>query len=142
MKRLFQFVSLVLVLSMALAIPAQASQIDPRASEFFMSHSSYIQELSSTQFKVWFQVAALHIMDELGASKIYVQRSTDGVNWETVQTYSKANYVSMVCSNTGTHSGYVMYTGASPSYFYRARVDYYAKLGSSTATYIDYTAYI
>lgn len=142
MKRVTQFICAFLAIAVFLAIPAFAAEYSPRASYFFGSYSSNIEEVTSTKFNVHFRVTAVKGMDELGVSKIYVQRSADGTNWETMQTYSKEDYSNLICLNTGTHSGYVTYSNRSSGYRYRARVDYYAKLGTDTATYIDYTTSI
>lgn len=139
MKRVTQVICLILVLSMTLAIPALAAEVSPRASDYFMSYSHYLWKVSDTHFEVWFEVAAVRGMDELGASEVKVQRSSDGVNWETVQTYSKADYPSMICNNTVGHSSYVDYYDAQPGYYYRARVNYYAKRGTGSASHIGYT---
>lgn len=140
MKKLTQFLCLVLVFSLIAAVPAFASGATPRASDYFASYSSYIETRSSNSFRVWYEVNAVKGMDELGASEIRVQRSADGVTWTTVKTYTSDNYPSMICEDTGSHDGYVTYSNASSGYYYRARIDYYAKLGNGTGIYIDYTS--
>lgn len=142
MKRVTQAICLILILSMALAIPAFAAEASTWASNYFMSYSHYLWKVSDTHFEVWFDVVAIRGMDELGASEIKVQRSSDGVNWETVQTYSKADYPNMICYDTGAHSSYVNYYDAEPGYYYRGRVDYYAKRGNGMASNTKYTSSI
>jgi len=142
MKRVTQAICLILILSMTLAIPSFAAEASTRASNYFMSHSHYLWKVSDTHFQVWFEVAAIGMMDELGASEVKVQRSSDGVNWTTVQTYSMSDYSNMICSNTSAHSSCVDYYGAQPGYYYRGRVDYYAKRGNGSASYTSYTSSI
>ncbi|MBQ7002266.1 MAG: hypothetical protein IJN67_14730 [Oscillospiraceae bacterium] len=142
MKKITQFLCLVLAFSMIATVPAYAAGPAPRASDYFASYSSHIEVRSVSSFRVWYQVGAVKGMDELGVSEIYIQRSSDGVNWTTVKTYSSDDYTSMICENTGSHDGYVTYANASSGYYYRARVDYYAKLGNGYATYMDYTSSI
>lgn len=141
MKRFTQFVSLVLVLSMILAVPAFAAESSARASDYFGRISCYLVKTTNMQFQVWFDVTATKGMDELGTSVITVQRSSDTVNWTDMQTYTKEVYSQMTATGTGNHSDYVTYT-ATPGYYYRAYVEFYAKLGNGSATYSDYTSYI
>ena len=143
MKRLLQIVSLCLILSMVLAIPAMAAETGARASNYFHSYSCYLWKTSSTEFQVWFDVTGKRTMDELGTSVIKVQRSSDnGATWSTVKTYTKANYSNMICENTIRHADCVTYSGASAGYKYRAYVEFYAMDGEGSAIYIDYTSSI
>ena len=97
MKRFTQFICLILVFSVLLAVPAAASQITPYASNYFGSHSCYLYRVSGATFEVWFEVTAVRTMSEIGASTITVQRSSDQVNWTNVQTYTKAANSQMIC---------------------------------------------
>ena len=63
MKRFIQIVSLCLVLSVVLVMPAAAAGSMARASDYFGAFSCYLWKTSSTQFQVWFDVTALHTMD-------------------------------------------------------------------------------
>lgn len=143
MKRFVQIVSLCLVFSMMLAMPAAAVESGARASDYFAAFSCYLHKTSSTQFQVWFDVTALHTMDELGTSVIKVQRSSDnGSTWSTMKTYTKEDYSSMTKLNTFAYANYVTYSGASAGYKYRAYVEFYAADDEGSATYIDYTSSI
>lgn len=141
MKRFTQIVCLVLMFSVLLAVPVYAEDVTPRASNYFGNHSVYLSEISSTQFRVYFNVTAVAAMEELGASVITVQRSTDRTNWENVKTYTKEAYTNLIGKNTGNHSGYVTYTRTS-GYYYRAYIRFYAKNSSGTAYYSDYSSSI
>lgn len=140
MKRFTQFVCLILILSMVLVYPAMAAEVTPRASNYFMSYSCYLWKTSSTKFEVWFDVTALRTMDELGASVIKVQRSTDKSDWETVKTYYASDYSQMLDEDSHTHAACVTYSSYSSSYYYRAKVELYAKDSSGSATYTVYTS--
>ena len=141
MKRLTQFVCLVLVMSLVMAVPAHAAGPAPRASDYFGFSSCYLWKTSANTFAVCFDVTAVATMQKLGASVIKVQRSTDQQNWTTVQTYTMENYPSLVASNTGNHLGEVSYTG-STGYYYRGYVELYAKNSYGTAIYPNYTSSI
>lgn len=132
MKRLTQMVCLLLIMSMVLAVPAMAAD---RASSYFHSHSCYLWNVSSSGFEVWFDVAALDTMDVLGASEIKIQRSTDRVNWTTVQTYTD-----IYSYNTGSTGGHVTFSNRQSGYYYRAKVTFYAQKGNGTAEYTMYTS--
>lgn len=134
MKRFTRMVCLILIMSMVLAVPAMAAE---RASNFFGSHSCYLWEISDSQFQVWFDVTAVRGMDVLGASEIVVQRSTDRVNWESVATYS-----GFYGYDTSHYGACATYSSASPGYYYRARVTFYAQDGSDRGYYTDYTSSI
>lgn len=134
MRRFIQCVCLILVLSTCLAVPAAAAEeISPWASNFFLSHGGYLWWTSSTEFQVWFDVAAIGTMDEIGVSEIKVQCSSDSTNWETVATYGK-----MVATNTGVHGDYVTYSNAVSGNSYRAKITFYAKKGTGWAEYTYY----
>ena len=139
MKRFIRIVSVVLVIAALLAVPAQAAEtMDQRGSSYFASVCTYLWHVSGTTFEVWFDVTGVRGMDEIGASSIAIQRSTDGQSWSTVKTFSKSSYPSMVDQNTGCHASYVTYTG-STGYYYRAKVTIYAKNSNGSATDVWYT---
>ena len=132
MKRLSQLVCMFLVASMLLAIPAQAAT---RGSDYFMSHSCYLWEVSDSKFEVCFDVTAVERMDALGASEIKVQRSANGVSWETVATYN--DYYRY---GSSFHSDEIPFTSVKSGYYYRAKVTFYAEKGNGIAEYTLYTS--
>lgn len=134
MKRFTQILCLLLIASMILAVPAMAAE---QASNFFMSHSCYLWEISDSEFQVWFDVIAVDGMDVLGASEIVVQRSTDRVNWESVATYTD-----FYGYNTGEYGACATYSSASSGYYYRAKVTFYAENDTGCGFYTDYTSSI
>lgn len=134
MKRFVQFVCILIIMAMILAIPAMAAE---QASQFFISHSCYLWEISDNEFKVCFDVTAVDAMDILGVSEIKVQRSTDKSNWETVQTYA-----GIYGYGVSYKSGNVTYSSATSDYYYRAKVVFYAENDSGIGKYTSYTSYI
>ncbi len=143
MKRFSQFVCIILVMVMVLPTAVLASvETEPRISQFFVRHGAYLEKISSTSFEVWFDVTAVEGMLELGAKTIKVQRSSDGVNWSTMKTYSKDDYSQMTDTDTAGHADCVTYTGASSGYYYRASVTFYARNSSGTGEYTMYTSSI
>lgn len=134
MKRFTQFVCLVLILSTILVNPVFAADNSTWGSSYFGSRLAYLHPTTGTQFQVWIEVVAVGTMEELGASEIIVQRSSDDENWTDMKTYTKEEYTNMVASNAFVHKDYVTYTGTSKNY-YRAKVLFYAKKGNGTAEY-------
>lgn len=142
MKRFTRCVCMLLAAVMLMTTPAFATEnVDARASNFFWSSSVYLYKTSEVTFQAWFEVAALSTMDELGASVIKIQRSSDGENWSTMKTFTKESYSNLICENTGTHASYVTYTGTA-GYYYRAYIILYAKNSSGRAEMYRYTSSI
>jgi len=131
MKRIIQIVCVLLVLSMVLAIPAFAAE---QGSDFFMSHSCFLWEVSDTEFQVWFDVTAVRGMDVLGVSEIIIQRSTNGSDWDDVATY-----YDIYSYNTGYSGGHVTYSSVTSGY-YRAQVTFYAENDSGVGEYTARTS--
>lgn len=130
MKKTVQFICMILVCSLLLAVPAQADSIvEPRASSFFSSYSTDLYKTSSTSFQIWYDVVANagSSPQELGVSEIVLYRSADQQTWKKMKTYIMESYSSMVAQNTYSHDGYVTYNFATTGYYYRARITFYAK---------------
>lgn len=139
MKKVNRILCFVLSIIMLISVQVCAEEATPRASNYFSRYTAYLYQTSSTTFEVWFDVVATGRMDELGASVIKVQRSTDGTNWYTVRTYTKEMYSQMICENTSAHADCVSYTMES-GFYYRAYVQFYAKKGTGTGYLSYYTA--
>lgn len=147
MKYFRRLVCLLLVASMLVAMPAFAAEdgaaatdeASVRSSSYFFRYSVYLYQTSAVTFEAWFDVSAMDIMDELGASVIKIQRSSDGVNWETMRTFTKENYPGMICANTSLHGYGISYTG-TPTYYYRAFIILYAKKGTGFGEMYKYTS--
>ena len=140
MKRWFRCISLILAISMLLAVPAFAAETaNSRASDYFWASSVYFWNTSGRNYEIWFDVTAVGTMAELGTSKIQVQRSTDEENWTTVRTYYKEDYSQMTRSSTTSYANCVPFT-ATTGYSYRAIVTLYAKNSSGTGEMDEVTA--
>ena len=140
MKRLSQIICIILVFAMVFSTTAFAAEVTvPRASNFFAGSSVYFWHVSGNQYQIWFDVTAVGGMDELGTSKITVERSTDLVNWTPVKTYYKSSYPQMTTTTgTGCYVNYVTYN-ATTGYAYRAVVQLYAKNSTGSAYMTEVT---
>lgn len=140
MKRFARIVCLIIAVSLIVAVPVLADQTE-RASNYFSSYKAYCYEKSSTELGVYFSVAAVDTMNELGASLVKVQRSSDGINWTTVKTFKKSMYPQMIDTNTGFH-GTTLYCTKTSGFYYRAYVEFYAKNSTGTGYLYYYSARI
>ncbi|MBQ6852079.1 MAG: hypothetical protein IJO04_03515 [Oscillospiraceae bacterium] len=142
MKRFLKGICLVLTMSLLLSVPVMAApqqEAGTYSSSYFAVLDYYLWLISDTQVQVWFDVIAVDGMDQLGASVIKVQRSSDRTNWETMQTYTPEDNPQMLCPDTTMHADCVTYTYTS-GYYYRAFVTFYAKDGRNIGKYSVYTA--
>ena len=144
MNKCTRFICLLLAMCLIVAVPVSAEMVtEPRASAYFAIHNTFLYKTSTGSFEIWFDVTAnATTMQILGVSSIEVDRSPDGVNWSLVRTYDAEDYSEMLCENTGSHAGYVTYNYATPGYYYRAYVTFYAKNSSGSAKLFRYTATI
>ena len=134
MKRVIRITSLLLAFVLFMAVPTSAQEISPYASNYFLGHGAYLENATSSSFEVWFSVTAVGTMSKLGVSSIEIERSSDGINWSVVKTYTKEAYTNLVASNTYYHSGHVTFSNRETGYQYRAYVEFYAKNSSGTAS--------
>jgi len=137
MKRLIK--SLCFLMALVMLFTTTAFAAESRASNFFAMTSTYIDRYDD-ELEIWFDVVAVDRMDKLGVERIKLQRSTDCVNWTTIKTYDMDDYAEMICENTASHSDYVTYSNVNSRYYYRAYVEFYAKVGNGTGVYPVYTA--
>ena len=144
MKRKMRCISMILAVLMLFSMPAYASEEAKYSSLFFSSHGVGITKKSSTTLNVAYDVTATRTMDELGVSKIRIQRSSDCNSWTTVHTFTKDAHPWFVCENTGSHSGNAGCTTLT-GYYYRAKITFYAKkegLGTSEYTVTTTSIYL
>ena len=141
MKRFVRMVWLFVAVSIVVAVPAYAAEQSQRSSSFFTSFTAYCYESTSTRLAVYFRVLATGTMDELGASVVKIQQSSDGTNWETVKTFNKETFSQMTDTNTRMHATTLYYPKTS-GYYYRAYVTFYAKNSTGTGKYYYYTPVI
>lgn len=143
MKNFIRLCCIILAMSFLLSIPVSAqSNVGTRESAFFAAHATHLSKTAENRFKIWFDVTATGIMQKLGVSKIAVDRSSNGTTWEEIATYEMVYYPAMTASNTASHTSYITYYGATPGYYYRAYVTFYAKNSSGTGKLNRYTAVI
>lgn len=141
MKRLTSIVCFVLICTLLISVPAFATEQDQRASNYFSAYKAYCYEKSSTELGIYFSVVGVGPMDELGASVVKVQRSSNGTDWETVKTFTRSSDASLTDTHTGFHAASLSCAKTS-GYYYRAYVAFYARNSAGTGNLYYYTARI
>lgn len=116
------------------AYAAVKPPVDPQASYYISNYFGYIAKSGNTIQPV-FSVSGTGMMEEIGATEIYLYESTDGVNYSMVKSYRDSNYPSMIAFNTSYHGGYMTYYGNANCY-YKAYVCVFAsRNGGGDARY-------
>lgn len=137
-KRFFaSIVSFCLICAMAVPSVAFAAVNPPaetHASDYIAGYFGYISKSGNTIQPV-FSVSGTGMMEEIGATQLYLYESTDGVNYNMVKSYRHSNYSNMLAYNTSYHGGYMTYEG-NANYYYKAYVCVYAgRNGGGDARY-------
>lgn len=138
MKRILRFMCFVLVLTMCITVSAYATEQNQKASSYFAAYRAYCTATSSTSLTVSVHVIATGEMEEIGASSVVVQKSSDGTNWSTAKTFSKGSTSGMIDTDTGSHA-FTLTCSKTPGNYYRAYVTFYAKNSSGTGYRYYYT---
>ncbi len=117
---------IILVLTMLLSTTVFSSM---EASQYISSYGAYISKTGNT-VKVHFDVVGTGVMDNIGATEIYLyERANSYSSWTLVKTFLSSDpaYASaMMDSNIGFKDDYVSYSGNS-SYQYMAYITVYAE---------------
>lgn len=141
MKKFIKVVCVLVSLVCFLSVPVNADDGSTYSSAFFAAYDSFLRNPSGTIIQIWFDVVGNGAMDELGASSIVLERSSDGIHWTAVKTFLPENYPKMICEDTGLACDYVVYSGYY-GYYYRAYVEFYAKNSRGTGYITDYSEVI
>ena len=136
MKRTLRFIALFMSVVILCVIPVSATEIAPMDSTHIDNCYGHIEMSAGYSVRVVFSIYAIGYMDELGASMIRVQRSTDGINWEICDTYWASDHPEMMGSGSVFESS-VTYHGQA-GYQYRAFIYFHAKNSSGTRTAMAY----
>lgn len=102
-----------------------ATDIAPYASKYISSYDRYIWRNTDGSIGVEFDITGTGTMDQIGATKIVIQRQS-GNSWIDVKTYTSSTTSALMGTNTYYHTASVTYYGATSGYSYRARISIYA----------------
>ena len=131
-----KIVSVLLAMSLITgAALATDEGIQPLASDYFFSTSTYIQDIGNGNLSIQFAVNGTGIMDQIGVSSITLRRSSNGNTWSTIKTFKSEDYPQMLGRNRSKYSGYVPYS-VTEGWYYQASVTFYASdnYGSDSVT--------
>lgn len=141
MRKTIRYLALLLAIMVLLSTTAFAAdndQVMPRESDLVRYYSSRLYVPSGNEIQIWFRVIGVRILDQIGAAKIEIQRSTDTQNWTTVATYTYADHSSMIATDTSVCNSYVSYYGEY-GYYYRAKVTFWGQKGGAVYAPTIYT---
>lgn len=124
---------MALYFAILMIMPASAFAMDMRASSRIERSSARVKMGVDGNLWVYFSIDAVSVMDDIGASKISIQRY-DGSSWVTEKTLTPTDTPEMQASNALRHSASIPYSPKYSGYSYRAVVSVYATDESGTST--------
>lgn len=128
MKRIIISIVALVVAAATLIAPVSANgDVAPASSAYFSSYTTYIeQESGSRILKLGYDVTSVGSMQNLGAERMQVLRSTDRINWTIVNSFYSDDYPSMLRNSAGVAHAYSRTYRATAGYYYKIYVTYYA----------------
>ncbi|MDE6933936.1 MAG: hypothetical protein K2P37_14745 [Oscillospiraceae bacterium] len=130
-KKILRGMSLLFAILMIVSTSTFA--MDARASSRIAATSARIKIGVDNNLWVYFSVDAVSIMDDIGASKIAIQRYS-GSHWITESTLTPEDVPEMQTTDDIWHSAAISYSPKYSGYSYRAVVDVYATNSTGTST--------
>lgn len=130
-KKIVRGMSLLFAVLMIMSTSAFA--MDMRASTRIERSSVRIKIGVDDNLWVYFSVDAVYTMDDIGASRITIQRYS-GSRWITESTITPEDMPELQTSDELRHSAAVPYSPEYSGYSYRAVVTVYATDSSGTST--------
>ena len=121
-------VALCFILMCTMIIPASA-----RASEYF--HRTYVTatNIGGGTLSIMIDLAATGTMQEVGEKEVIVYEKKSNGNYESVYTFTREAYPSLISYNRLSHVSYVTYYG-SPGKSYYISAAFYAKNANGSQT--------
>lgn len=132
MKRIISILCVVVLIS---ALPAStcAAEVTPRASEYFGYTDVRAYAIGNGKVEIEVSVDATHLMDEVGASYVYIYEQQSDGTYDVVYTFRKSAYPGMIVKNSFFGYVEVTYQGI-PGHRYYAYVGCYAKDSNGAET--------
>lgn len=130
-KKIVRSISLFFAIVMIMSTSSLA--MDMRASSRIERTTAQVKMDTDGNLWVYFSVNAFSIMDDIGASKIAIQRYS-GSRWITESTLTPEDVPEMQASNELWHYATIPYSPEYSGYSYRAVVSIYATDSSGTST--------
>lgn len=131
--RVLAILLVISLISPTTAFAAVPDEMQPLASNYLTSYTTYIGPVGNGVVQVWFRVTGTGYMTDIGVLNIRLYESTDNENWTRVKTFLHENYSNMLSHNDSHHMSYVEYQGVAGRY-YKALVTIWAGQGTSGDT--------
>lgn len=116
--------ALVLMAAAAMAVTTVCSA-NLMSSIYLSSYMAACTPISGGKIVVTVEVDALGYMSKIGASTIYIYKSSDQESWNVVKTYQYTDYPQMMGSGVFYNADPITFHG-TPGYYYCAGVVVYA----------------
>lgn len=129
-KRLLCCIFAICMLSSFLCTFASATS--SRSSAYLSSYCADVTPKSGGRLVVTVDVSGVGVMTKIGATKIYIYESDDGVDFSRVATYKYEDYPAMMRSNMTTYYDDAITHYGTPGYYYFASVYCYAQNSSGS----------
>ena len=125
-KRLLCSIFAICMLSCILCTFASA-----RSSAYLDGYAATVTPKSGGRLAVTVDVSGVGSMTKIGATKIYIYESNDGVDFSRAATYKYEDYPNMMGSGTIYYKDAITHYG-TPGYYYFASVYCYAENSSGS----------
>lgn len=131
-RKIILLCGMIAALSMIVSVMPKASAVTS-ASDYFWYTEVLAAPTSDGEFLVEFDINATKIMEELGASKIYIYEQQSNGKYEIVKTYTRDDTSELIVANKACAYAKVYYQG-TPGVKYFATLALYAKDSNGSET--------
>lgn len=120
---------LLLVFSCSLSIPANASVY---SSDYLYTYSATLSPQGNGVMKISYTVIATDVLEELGVSKIVVEKKV-GNSWIEAKTFTNDDYPELSTTSSNVCKEHILYNGVAGTE-YRAKVTVFGNTDYRTFT--------
>lgn len=132
MKKIISLLCAILIIA-TLPVTACATEATPRASEYFGFTDVRAYAKGNGKVLIEIDIDATHMMDEVGASAVFIYEQQSDGTYDVVYTFRKEAYPSMIVKDSFFGYVDVTYQGI-PGHRYYAYVGCYAKDSNGAET--------
>lgn len=131
---------LALVLALSILFPVYAYAAMPNTnyvqdSDYISNYAAFVATPGNYEARVWFNVTAVSLSDEVGVLTVVLQKSDDRIQITNVKTFQYTDYPNMIEEDTFNNHSYVSQT-VDHGHYYRAWLTVYvANNGGSDSRY-------
>ena len=127
-RSLVNLIAIILTVSLCAPVGAQAAApetVQPMASAYLWSYTSYICAMGDGDLEIWWEVCGTDYWADIGVLTIYLYESTDNSNFYRVDTFRFTDYPNMLWHDNYISMDHVDYEGV-PGRYYKAYVHVWA----------------